>query len=102
LNKFLIFNNYPKIEFNYKRVSFSINIWKFCDSIFRLRLNFEEKCLRVLFNFEVPQMLYLRMPYQGGGRGYHHNSKKRPLMEPSMETDDTEIPSNKREKFRQF
>lgn len=43
-----------------------------------------------------------RMPYQGGGRGYHHNSKKRPLMEPSMETDDTEIPSNKREKFRQF
>lgn len=44
-----------------------------------------------------------RMPYQGGARGYHHNSKKRPLMEPSMETiDDTEIPSNKREKFRQF
>lgn len=50
-----------------------------------------------------------RMPYQGGagrGGGYsagHHNSKKRPLIEPSMtETvDDGEI-SVKREKFRQF
>jgi len=55
-----------------------------------------------------PQQGQPRMPHYGapGGRGGyngHQNSKKRPLMEPTMEhCTDEEIPSNKREKFRQF
>lgn len=46
-----------------------------------------------------------RIPFQPPRSSYNHhlNSKKRNLPEPTMEiSNDEEIPSNKREKFRQF